>query len=143
MRSILDRYAQGASERLGPGTFCSITLQDGESLLQVGSNDPRAAACDRLETELADGPCIQAMKQLFAVLVTETGHDGRWPAWEAAAAASGFRSMVAMPGYVDDDTTVGLNMYSELTDPWDVTRLIGMDAYVQEMAGTVRAQLGR
>ena len=143
MRNILDRYAHGASDRLGPDTCCSITLKERGALMQVGSSDPRAAACDRLETELADGPCIQAMDQLSAVMVSETGHDGRWPAWEAAAVANGFRSMVAMPGYVDDDTTVGVNMYSDRTDGWDAHRLVGMDVYVQEIADTVREQLSR
>jgi hypothetical protein len=140
MRSILDRYAHGASDRLGPDTYCSITMKDRGALLQVGSSDPRAAECDRLETELGEGPCIQAMDQLFAVVVPETGRDGRWPAWEAAAVSNGFRSMVAMPGYVDDDTTVGLNMYSEIADAWDAHRLIGMDVYVQEIADAVREQ---
>lgn len=142
VREILDRYAQGAADRLGPDTFCSITIKDRESLLQVGSNDPRAAACDRLETEIGDGPCILAMDQLFGVVVTDTTDDARWPSWAAAAVENGFRSAVALPGFVDETTTVALNMYSEYVDSWDARKLIGMDVYVQEIADAVRDERG-
>jgi hypothetical protein len=142
VRDILDRYAAGAAERLGPDTFCSITLKDRDSLLQVGSNDPRAAACDTLETELREGPCILAMDQLYGVVVADTADDDRWPAWAAVAFANGFRSLVALPGFVDEHTTVAVNMYSEYVDRWDARKLIGMDAYVQEIADVVRERMG-
>lgn len=142
MREILDRYAEGAAERLGPDTFCSITIKDHGSLMQMGSNDPRAAACDRLETELGDGPCILAMDQLFGVVVADTADEPRWPSWAAAAVANGFRSAVALPGFVDETTTVALNMYSEYVDGWDARKLIGMDVYVQEIADAVREAMG-
>jgi hypothetical protein len=142
VRDILDRYAQGAAERLGPGTFCSITMREGESLLQVGSNDARAAACDRVEVQVGDGPCIVAMEQLFGVVVTDIADDDRWPAWAAAALGNGFRSVVALPAFVDEDTTVALNMYAEQVDAWDVRVLVGMDGYVQEVADAVRHRLG-
>jgi hypothetical protein len=140
MQDLLDRYARGATERLGPDTFCSITLQGPHGLHQVGSNDPRAAACDQLETQDGRGPCILAMQQLSSVVVPDTTADDRWPQWQAAACAQGFRSAVALPAYVDDDTTIALNMYSEQHDDWTVLRIIGMDQYVQEIADAVRGR---
>jgi hypothetical protein len=138
VREILDRYAHGAAERLGTDTYCSITIKDRGSLVQMGSNDARAAACDQVETEVGDGPCILAMDQLFGVVVADTSNDERWPSWAAAAVANGFRSAVALPGFVDEETTVALNMYSEYVDRWDARKLIGMDVYVQEIADAVR-----
>ena len=143
MRDILDRYARGAAERLGPDTFCSITLQDGDSLFQISSNDPRAAACDQLEVDEGTGPCILAMGQLFGVVVGDTRDEARWPSWAAAAMANGFRSAVALPGFVDETTTVGLNIYAEQVDAWDARKLVGMDVYVQEIADVVREARSR
>ncbi len=143
VRDILDRYAQGAAERMGTDTFCSITLLDGDSPLQVGSNDPRAAACDQLEVDEGSGPCILAMQQLFGVVVGDTRDEPRWPSWAAAAVANGFRSAVALPGFVDETTTVGLNMYAEQVEAWDARKLIGMDVYVQEIADVVREARSR
>jgi hypothetical protein len=138
VREILDRYAEGAAQRLGPDTYCSITLQDGDTVLQVGASDPRAAACDQVEVEVGGGPCVLAMDQLFGVVVADTRDDDRWPAWAAAAVANGFRSAVALPGFVDETTTVALNVYAERVDAWDARKLIGMDVYVQEIADAVR-----
>src|SRR5688500_807753 len=69
MRSTLDDFAHRAADRMGPDTFCSITMDDDVTTQQVASNDPRAAAVDQVETQTGDGPCLVAMKQLSAVLV--------------------------------------------------------------------------
>lgn len=141
MRDILERYAHGAAQRLGPDTFCSITLQQHDDLFQVASSDVRAAECDRVETDERRGPCILAMSQLHSVVVGDTQTDDRWPTWQHAALRRGFRSSVALPAYVDDHTTVAVNMYSEQLDTWTRDKLVGMDTYVQEIADIVRAQL--
>jgi hypothetical protein len=142
MRDILDRYAHGAAERLGPDAYCSITLSDGESVVQAGSNDPRAAACDQVEVAEGSGPCLLAMEQLYGVVVPDTREEHRWPSWAAAASEHGFRSLVALPAFVDERTTVAVNMYAEQVDAWDARRLVDMDVYVQEIADVVRERLG-
>ena len=142
MRASLDQYAHEAMEHLGPDTCCSVTLLDGSSVIQAGSNDPRAAACVQLEVEQRRGPCILAMEQLFGVVVGDTLAEPRWPSWASTAAASGFRSAVALPAFVDETTTVALNVYADRVDAWDVRTLIGMDVYVQKIADAIRAGLG-
>jgi hypothetical protein len=138
MQATLDRYAAGAVARLGPGTFCSLTISAGETVSQVASNDDRAAACDRVEIRERAGPCLTAMGQLYSVVIDDLQADDRWPRWNQAAQASGFRSFVALPGYVDEDTTVAVNAYSEGTHTWTAHGLVAMDLYVQELAGELR-----
>ena len=139
-QSTLDQYAQGAAERLGSGTFCSVTIFDRGSLFQVASSDPRAAACDQVETRDSAGPCILAMEQLSGVLIEDLEADTRWPNWRRAALDSGFRGFLALPGYVDDDMTVAVNSYSEhVSPPWSAQQIVGMDRYVQELADVLRA----
>lgn len=139
MQTTLDQYTQGAADRLGVGTFCSVTISDGGSLSQVASNDPRAEACDQVEVREGAGPCIQAMDQLHGVLVEDIETDHRWPSWRQAALDNGFRTAVALPGYVDDDVTVAMNAYSEQAQPrWTAQQLVGIDAYVQEFAAALR-----
>ena len=136
----LDGYARGAAERLGRRTHCSITLRRGELLEYVGSSDERAERCDAVEVAVGEGPCVTAMVQLSSILVPDLHVDTTWPAWRAAALDIGFRSAAALPAYVDEDTTIALNIYSDLLDPWDRELLTGMDAYVQEIAEVVRAR---
>ncbi len=138
MPSVLDSYAQGAAERLGGRTVCSLTTIDSGSLFQVASNDPRAAACDQLETREGAGPCITAMARLYSVLIEDVDTATQWPNWRRAALDNGFRSFVALPAYVHDDLTVGVNVYSEDPYMWTAAELVAVDAYVQELADAMR-----
>ncbi|KGM14508.1 response regulator receiver protein [Cellulomonas bogoriensis 69B4 = DSM 16987] len=137
----LDGYAKAAARQLGPGTHCSITLRYRDRLTYVGSSDPRAERCDAAEVVAGEGPCITAMDELRGVLVPDMQVETRWPQWREAARSVGFRSAAALPAYVDDDTTLALNMYSDALDPWDRERLIGMDSIIQEIAEAVRTRL--
>lgn len=143
MRSTLDDFAFRAADRMGTDTFCSVTMDDDATVRQVASNDPRAAAVDQVEAETGEGPCIDAMKHLSAVLVDDIDTDARWPAWRRAALDVGFRSAAALPAYVSDDVTVAFNMYSEHLDVWNARVYLDMDAYVHDLATAMRADLPR
>ncbi|MBX9244455.1 GAF domain-containing protein [Actinotalea ferrariae] len=142
LRSTIDEYAQAAAERLGPDTYCSITLKHHGELRYVGSSDERAARCDQVEVAAGEGPCVTAMEVLHGVLVPDIQADERWPAWRDASLDAGFRSSAALPAVVDDVTTVAINLYSDRLDPWDQEPLVAMDAYIQEIAEVVRTRLG-
>ena len=137
----LDSWAKAAADRLGRETHCSITLRRGGLLTYVGSSDERAERCDAVEVRAGAGPCVTAMNQLSGVLVPDLQAETRWPEWREAALAAGFASAAALPAYVDEHTTIALNMYSDLLDPWDRDTLVGMDGYVQQIAEGVRTSL--
>lgn len=137
----LDDYAKGAAERLTPDTHCSITMEREGRLGYVGSSDERAERCDAVEVRAEEGPCVTSMRQLSGVLIPDLAQETRWPEWRDAALDAGFRSAAALPAYVDESTTVALNLYSEEIDPWDRPTLLGMDAYIQEIAEAVRVRL--
>jgi GAF domain-containing protein len=135
-------YARLASDELGPDTHCSITLRSRGRLASVGSSDERAGHCDAVEVRTGEGPCVAAMEQLSGVLVPDLYPETRWPTWRSAALVAGFRSSAALPAFVDDDTTVALNLYSDDLDPWDRERLVGMDVVIGRIAEAVRTRLG-
>jgi hypothetical protein len=138
--SYLDAYAAEAAARVGVPTECSIILRSHHLLDQVASSSERAARCDRAEVATADGPCVLAIQQLRGELVPDILAEERWPAWRAAASEVGFRSAAALPGQVDADTTIALNLYSEAVDPWDREVLVRMDRFVQEVAEAIRTR---
>jgi hypothetical protein len=140
LSAVLDAYAAEATVRVGVPTECSIILRDHQLLDQVASSSERAARCDRAEVATADGPCVLAIQQLRGELVPDILAEERWPAWRAAASEVGFRSAAALPGQVDADTTIALNLYSEAVDPWDREVLVRMDRFVQEVAEAIRTR---
>ncbi|MBB2925516.1 GAF domain-containing protein [Cellulomonas cellasea] len=138
---VLDDYAAGAASRLGQGTHCSITFRRAGSLAYVGSSDERAQHCDAVEVAEGVGPCVTAMEQLSGVLVPNLLLELRWHRWREAATQAGFRSAAALPAYVDPETTVALNLYADVLDPWPGPTLVSIDTYVHEIARAVHARL--
>jgi len=87
---------------------------------QVASNDPRAAACGRVEVRLRTRPCLTAIEQLSSIILDDLDldSDDRWPEWKQVARSFGFSSFLALPGYVYDTTTVALNVYGQHPGSW-------------------------
>ncbi|WP_168217020.1 GAF domain-containing protein [Cellulomonas sp. Y8] len=139
MHEILDAFAVAAPSRTGVPA-CSVILRTGDRFDQVASSDPAAAACDQLEVDDGAGPCLEAIRQLSSVVVDDLDVDRRWPRWNRRARVHGYRSFVALPGYVDEVTTVALNAYSRLPAAWTRDEVIRIDLYVQELATTLREQ---
>lgn len=140
--TLLEQYARGAADRLGAEVHCSILLRSHGRLTFVGSSNDRARSCDEVEVRDGEGPCVTALLRMSGVLVPDIRADEQWPAWRQASLAAGFRSAAALPGYVDDETTVALNLYSDVLDPWHRERIVDMDRYVQDVAEAVRTHLG-
>lgn len=138
---LLDDYAKGAVARLGADTHCSIIFLRAGTLEYVGSSDPRAETCDAVEVAEGVGPCVTALEQLSGVLIPDLLFESRWHKWREAAGDNGFRSAAALPAYVDEDTSVALDLYSDGRDPWTREMLVSIDTYIQEIAGAVRARL--
>jgi hypothetical protein len=138
--AFLDAYAQEAAARVGAPTECSIILRRHHVLQYVASSDSRSALCDQVEVATGEGPCVVAIQQLRGEIVADVLAERLWPQWRAAATEQGFRSAAALPGIVDADTTVALNLYSPEVDPWDKDVLVAMDRLVQEVAETIRTR---
>jgi len=137
---FLESYAEEAAARVGVPTECSIIIRHHHLLAQVGSSGERAANCDRAEVAAGEGPCVTAIQQIRGEIVPDLLAEQRWPLWRAAATEAGFRSAAALPGIVDADTTVAVNLYSDAVDPWDRDALVGMDRLVQEIAEAIRTR---
>ncbi|MEN1974442.1 GAF domain-containing protein [Cellulomonas sp. P4] len=138
--AFLDAFARQAAERVGVPTECSIILRQHDLLQYVASSGERAAECDRVEVEEADGPCVSALQQLRGELVLDIAADERWPAWRTVALERGFRSAAALPALVDAESTLALNLYADVVDPWDRETLVAMDRFTQEIAEAVRTR---
>lgn len=137
VREHLDDFALRAGHHLGRGTHCSISLRhEGEDRL-AASSGPRPAGCDEVEFREGAGPCITAMDTLQVVLVPDLLDDDRWTPWNEQARSVGFRSSAAVPANVGEGADIALNLYSELTDPWDRQALLQADTFAQSIARTV------
>ena len=77
----------------------------------VASTHPDLAALDATEMDLHEGPDLSVVRGVNSVIVDDTHSEQRWPAWSAAAAEAGFRSMMGVRLYTSERTMGSLNLY--------------------------------
>ncbi len=104
-----------------PARWVGITLRRRRGRFEsAASTDEVAMRCDILQSQLQEGPCVEAAEQGEAFLVEDTRKDGRWPNWGPQAAAEGARSVVSLqlvaPGGEEPPRRLGaINGYESAT----------------------------
>lgn len=83
---------------------------------------------DRLQYELNEGPCLDALSERQSYVVNDLAGDTRWPSFgRRAVAETGVRSMMSFRLFVDSDTIGALNLYSERPEAFDEhAHLVGL-----------------
>jgi hypothetical protein len=85
----------------------------GAKLTTPASVGPLAAACDELQEQLREGPCITSLAEQTTVRVDDIAYEGQeWPRFAEAAARLGLRSLLACQLATARDRLGALNLYS-------------------------------
>ncbi|MBD8869814.1 GAF and ANTAR domain-containing protein [Nocardioides donggukensis] len=114
----LEAICHGSLAVLPAAEFCGITVRRRRHRLEtVCSSDPLADACDELQYQLDEGPCVDSAREDEPYLVHETGADPRWPRWGPRVAKLGVHSIVSVQLTssirTDPDDPLGaINIYS-------------------------------
>jgi GAF domain-containing protein len=66
---------------------------------------------DRLQTELGEGPCLQAIWDDDMFVVADTASDSRWPTFGPRAAELGLRSILSVRLHSGEQTHGAINFY--------------------------------
>jgi GAF domain-containing protein len=102
-----------------PCDQASITvLGPGRALETVAASDDRITKADRLQYDLREGPCLDAVFTDGVFQVEDLAADSRWPQWTPRATELGLGALLAVHLYTD--TSLGaLNLYSERPREYD------------------------
>lgn len=118
--TMLDELV-AAAVRLIPGAEDgSISVVVGRA--EVTSQHPTSgfpARVDAIQTEIGEGPCLDAAYEHETVRVPDMAHEERWPRFAARAAEEGTGSMLSFQLYVEADDLGALNLYSHQPDAFD------------------------
>ncbi|QYF74368.1 GAF and ANTAR domain-containing protein [Cryobacterium sp. PAMC25264] len=75
-----------------------LMLVDGNGDLQLMTSTSEAAEfVEMMQLDASDGPCIDCFRSGKAVSVEEISMSEKWPLFQKAASAAGFRSVLATP----------------------------------------------
>lgn len=88
-----------------------ISQVHGRQVQAQAPTDELVAQCDKVQNELNEGPCLDAIWQQHTVLVNDLATDTRWPRFGARAAELGAGSLISFQLSVRENTLGALNLY--------------------------------
>jgi len=101
----------------------------------VGETSQRVADAHRLQTELDEGPCIDAIRTDVGTYLVADLDDGRWPRWLPRQAELGYRSSITARMETGGRRFGSLNVYDRRAEAFtqadlDVLELLAAQAAV-------------
>ncbi|MDT7569858.1 MAG: hypothetical protein QOE05_32 [Actinomycetota bacterium] len=138
LQHTLDAVAEMAHRSLPGVAAVSVTLVSDIGARTVAATSEWAAALDRAQYAAGRGPCLEASVGGEVREMTDAGLETRWPAYAAAALASGTMSSLSMPIPVDDNGVVAaLNAFASTADAFTPADQLAL----RRLAGTAAAAL--
>lgn len=139
------RASHSRDERLG-AAFVRLFPVHGAAVSTVGgllgsatltATDDRAVRLDRLQFDLIDGPCWEAVRTSAPVIEPDLPGRGaaRWPRFATAAETTGVKAMFAFPLAVGDLAFGSVDLYA--LDP------VALDPGETQQAATMAGVIGR
>ncbi|HEX2192612.1 MAG TPA: GAF and ANTAR domain-containing protein [Acidimicrobiales bacterium] len=118
----LDRIVRLAVENLDACEFAGISLVDKGSITSSASTGDVPKRVDEIQSELGEGPCIDAIKEHDVFHTGELKKETRWPRFsQRAHEETGVSSILAFRLFVEEDTMGALNLYSTAPNAFDDT----------------------
>ncbi|WP_181783517.1 GAF and ANTAR domain-containing protein [Pseudonocardia pini] len=119
--STQERVTRVATKTVRGCDHAAISLIGRNGVVRtVGATDDVPARVDRLQYELGEGPCVDAIRTHEVYLTGDLATEVRWPRFASRAVAeTGVRSMLALRLFAQEDTFGALNLYSRSTDAFD------------------------
>ena len=115
LEDLLDRALELAVDVVPGCEQAGISLLQNRVVETPASVGELAAACDKLQERLGEGPCVTALLEDDVIRIDDMLTDTRWAQFAAGAARAGARSLLACRLATQRDKLGALNMYS--TEP--------------------------
>jgi GAF domain-containing protein len=116
IKEFLDGMARHAAASLsrtaGAPIACAATLRRYKRSVTVAASSDEAVVLDRIEQDLGEGPCLEALRTFETVLLADAGTDPRWPVYSRSLAAAGYSSVLGVPLDVGENASASLNFFA-------------------------------
>lgn len=120
VEDTLRAITAAATATVGPADACGISFVTGRRTVQSRAwTSELVRLLDVRQTELGEGPCLDAVWTDQVVLVADLAAEDRWPAFAAQAVAAGARSMLCFQLFVAGDQLGAMNLYASTPDAFD------------------------
>lgn len=118
LHDVLETLGSHIREALGVDG-AGVMLRDDEGDLRfISTSDRVLGELERLQIELAEGPCLLAFRSGEIVLTEDLRSDERFPRFGPRATAAGMAAVYSFPMEVDGNVFGALNLYSAEPGPF-------------------------
>ena len=117
----MERALSFARELVPSAQDAGISLRRrGGSVETAAATSDVVVLADKLEYELGEGPCLDAIWHAEVVRSNDIGADERWRRWgPRVVEEAGMRSMLCLRLFTHEDRLGALNLYSQQADAFD------------------------
>jgi hypothetical protein len=119
IKDFLDGMARHAASSLsrtsGVPIACAVTLLRRKRTATVAGSSDEAVVLDRIEQDLGEGPCLDALRTAGTVLLADASTDMRWPRYSRSLAAAGYSSVLGVPVDSGEKSSASLNFFAPAT----------------------------
>ncbi len=113
IQAILDHLVQRIVEIM-PVTAAGVTLiSPGVEPRYIAASNGDALAFEKLQTELEEGPCLEAYRTGEAISVPDLGGEERFPSFTARASEAGLAAVFTFPLRLGDRRIGALDLYRD------------------------------
>lgn len=111
-----------AAERLDACEFAGISRIERRQITSPASSDEVPRIVDRIQAEVDEGPCLDAIRDHQMFQTGDLAAEERWPRFaHRAHAETGIRSVLSIRLFLEGETMGALNLYSTQLDAFDET----------------------
>lgn len=111
-------------------TGAGLMFVSEDSVLRyVVATDEAGRVLEVVQSEVGDGPCVEALVNGRVVRVDDMAGDPRWPTVSARVAPDGVRSVLGLPVSIAGAAVGSLNVYCDEPHEWDESEEEALEAF--------------
>lgn len=140
VHQTLGRIVHLAVATLDSCDYAGISFVEGRKITSPASSDEIPRVVDKIQTEVGEGPCLDAIREHEVFQTGDLASEERWPRFAARAhAETGIQSILAVRLFVEEDTLGALNLYATSLDAFDDTDVALASVFAAHAAVAVSA----
>jgi transcriptional regulator with GAF, ATPase, and Fis domain len=119
VEGTLEAVVAAAKENIPGVEHAGISLLDRGAIRTMAPSDEIVNRIDKLQYQLGEGPCVNAITDRRTYRTGDLAHEQRWPRFGRETATMGIQSMLSFRLFTAEDTLGALNLYAVGRDAFD------------------------
>lgn len=126
------------SKVAGENIDCALTLRRRKRTATVAGSSERAVYLDKIEQQLRQGPCLEALDRGRPVLLADVATDTNWPLYSKALEAEGVHSALGVPMDLGETSEAVINFFAPTAGTFTDVVMAEAAAFADVAGSTLR-----